>query len=447
MVEYTGTFESLRERPLPVWFDDAKFGIFVHWFPSSVPAFAPLNPDPFTLAREQGEFIAFSESPYSEWYMNSLAIEGSSVQRHHEATYGDKPYDDFIDEFFTGTDAWQPSEWANLFAASGATYCVMGTKHLDGALLWPSARPNPYKGPRWTSQRDIVGDAIDAVRDAGLRAGIYYCGGLDLTFQGLGFDSFAKVFAAVPQSDEYRDYAIGQYRELIARYRPDVLWNDVGFPGFGAGAAPLMAEYYNINPDGVVNDRFDPIGVAMGQAHADFVTPEYSLERINQTKKFELCRGMGSSFGYNHLESDATYASSHDLITLLIDVVADGGNLLLNVGPKPNGEVPAEQRERLLAIGAWLSVNGEAIHSSRPHDVSSLTSNDGHRVRITRGHNGALYAIVIGTVTAEVTIPGLPSGNVTMLGTGTATRVPGTLDSIAFSGPPPNGPAFVLRFD
>ena len=94
-----------------------------------------------------------------------------------------------------------------------------------------------------------------------------------------------------------------------------------------------------------------------------------------------------------------------------------------------------------------VSVNGEAIHSSRPHDVSSLTSNDGHRVRITRGQNGALYAIVIGTVTAEVTIPGLPSGNVTLLGAGTADRVPGTLDTIAFSGPPPDGPAFVLRFD
>jgi alpha-L-fucosidase len=436
MAEYTGTFESLRDRPLPTWFDDAKFGIFVHWYPSSVPAFAPLNPDPFTLAREQGEFVAFTESPYSEWYVNSMAIEGSSVQRHHAATYGDKPYDEFVAEFFESARSWRPAEWAELFAAAGATYCVMGTKHLDGALLWPSARPNPFKGAAWSSTRDIVGDAIDAVRDAGLRAGVYYCGGLDLTFQGLGFDSFATIFAAVPQTDPYRDYATDHYRELIARYRPDVLWNDVGFPGFGTGAAPLMAEFYGINPDGVVNDRFDPIGVAMGTAHADFVTPEYSLERTVSAKKFEVCRGIGTSFGYNRLESDATYLSSEALIELLVDVVADGGNLLLNVGPKPDGEIPAEQRQRLLDIGAWLDVNGAAIHGSRPHEVSTLETSDGRRVRVTRGADGATYAIVLGAVTPELTIPGLPAGEVTLLGDGVATRIPGTLDSIALTLPP-----------
>ena len=423
MQEYKGTYESLRERPLPTWFDDAKFGIFVHWYPSSVPAFAPLNPDPFTLAREQGEFIAFSESPYSEWYVNSLAIEGSSVHRHHQETYGDKPYDEFVTEFFVAAQEWHPEDWADLFAAAGATYCVMGTKHLDGALLWPSATPNPFKGEAYTSPRDLVGEAMAAVRVKGMRAGIYYCGGLDITFQGLGFHSWATVFGAIPQSDVYREYADAHYRELIERYRPDVLWNDVGYPGFGAGAAPLMADYYNINPDGVVNDRFDPLGVATGQAHADFITPEYTLERTNAAKKFEVCRGIGTSFGYNRMESEATYLSADALIHLLVDTVADGGNLLLNVGPLPNGDIPEAQRERLEAIGAWLRVNGAAIHGSRPHATSSLATDDGRRVRLTRGSDGATYAIVFGgPAGGPVTIPGLPEGSVALLGAGEVVR-------------------------
>ncbi|MSY76113.1 MAG: alpha-L-fucosidase, partial [Actinobacteria bacterium] len=95
MGEFTADFESLQQHVVPQWFGEAKFGVFVHYYPSSVPAYAPINDDPFTLAREKGAYIAFTECPYSEWYMNSLACEGSSVHQHHLATYGDKPYDEF----------------------------------------------------------------------------------------------------------------------------------------------------------------------------------------------------------------------------------------------------------------------------------------------------------------------------------------------------------------
>jgi len=435
-----------HDRAVPEWFDDAKFGIFVHWYASSVPAFAPLNPDPFTLSREQGELVAFSESPYAEWYVNSLAIEGSSVQRHHAATYGDRPYDDFVAEFFDAARAWDPVEWADLFAAAGARYCVMGTKHLDGVLLWPSDISNPFKGAAWTSPRDLVGECLDAVRAAGLRGGIYYCGGLDVTFQGLGFHSWATVFAAIPQSDEYRRYALGHYRELIARYRPDVLWNDVGFPGFGEGAAPLFEEYYAANPDGVVNDRFDPIGVATGQGHADFVTPEYSLERIDATKKFEVCRGIGTSFGYNRLEDESTYLSADALVRLLVDVVADGGNLLLNVGPLPSGEIPAPQRERLLAVGRWLAVNGRAIHGSRPAATSSLTADDGTRLRCTVGADGGTYAMLVDPPSrSDLAIPGLPAGDITVLQRGGEVPVARRGDVVDLPARRDPSPVLVLR--
>ncbi len=444
MGTFLGNFASLNTHELPLWFDGAKFGIFVHWYSSTVPAYAPITDDPFTLAREKGEREAFAESPYSEWYWNSLNIEGSSVSKHHLAKYGDKPYEDFVPEWLELTKGWQPERWAELFSASGAMYCVMGTKHHDGVLLWPSATPNPYKGSAWSSSRDIVGECADAVRSEGMRFGLYYSGGIDWAFQGLGIDSWRKLYEAIPQDDEYHAYVDAHYRELISRYKPDVLWNDIGYPGFGEGAAELMAHFYNTNPEGVVNDRFDFLGVMAGKSHADFTTPEYTTKPPLGTKKFEVCRGIGTSFGYNESEDESSYASSAELIHLLVNIVAEGGNFLLNVGPMATGEIPWAQQERLLAMGQWLSVNGEAIYSSSVCRSNSLLTSEGIPVRLTAGVDGAIYAIVLGRPSSKVVhIDGLPTGDTTLLGyDGRLNRIG---DDVILPYRPDNTPAFTLR--
>ena len=444
MSQFEGTIESLQARELPQWFDDAKFGIFIHWYPASVPAYAPLSEDLFEQTTKYGEETAFRESPYAEWYVNSLAIEGSSVQKYHAATYGDKPYDEFVSEFFAETEQWNPSEWEQLFVASGAKYCVMGTRHIDGAIMWPTTLHNPNKGATYTSPRDLVGEACKAARNAGMRIGLYYCGGLDVTFQGLGYNGWMSMFLATPQTPEYAEYAAAHYRELIQRYSPDLLWNDVGWPGGGAAAMQFMAEYFNHNPDGVVNDRFDMIGVATGTTHADYITPEYSSGLSVPNKKFEVCRGIGRSFGYNALDDDSTYATSEELIQLLINAVADGGNLLLNIGPMANGEVPREQLERIQVIGAWLDINGSAIFDTRPYAVSSLVTTDGQTVRLTQDRDNNVYAIVLGDCpAASISIENLLEGNVSLLGhSGPLVRHGNT---ITFPPVPRNSVAFVLR--
>lgn len=431
-------------RPLPKWFDAAKFGIFVHWYVSTIPAFAPVTDDPFTLAREQGERAAFLESPYAEWYWNSLQFPESSVGRFHRDHFGDTSYDEFVPQFFDCAGGWQPGNWASLFAASGAMYCVMGTKHHDGVLLWPSDTPNPHKGPTWTSTRDIVGECADAVRAEGMRFGVYYSGGLDWTFSGPGIDGWASLFGHIPQTDDYRAYVDAHYRELVRRYRPDVLWNDIGYPGFGAGCAPVIADFYNANPEGVVNDRFDFLGVMGGTAHADFTTPEYSTTPTIGGKKFEVCRGIGTSFGYNRNENESTYASAAELIRMLVNVVADGGNFLLNVGPMATGEIPWHQQLRLLSIGQWLSVNGDAIYASTPHPRHSLSTSEGLTVRCTVGADGATYAIILGRPsTRMVNIPELPKGDVSMLGySGTLPR---SDDEVQLPYRPDESPAWTLR--
>ncbi|GDX28060.1 alpha-L-fucosidase [Actinomycetes bacterium] len=444
MGKYTGDFDSLNAHELPSWFNGAKFGIFVHWYPSTMLAYAPITDDPFTLAREKGEKEAFTESPYSEWYWNSLQFPESSVAKHHAKKYGDKPYEDFVPEWLEATHGWQPERWAELFSASGAMYCVMGTKHHDGVLLWPSATPNPHKGSAWSSSRDIVGECADAVRSEGMRFGVYYSGGIDWTFQGLGIDGWAGLYGAIPQDDTYHAYVDAHYRELISRYKPDVLWNDIGYPRFGEGSADLMAHFYNTNPEGVVNDRFDFLGVMAGKSHADFTTPEYTTKPAIGTKKFEVCRGIGTSFGYNEAEDDSSYASPTELIHMLVNIVASGGNLLLNVGPMATGEIPWAQQERLLAIGQWLSVNGDAIYSSSTHSQSSLVTSEGLPVRLTAGIDGGTYAIVMGRPSGKIVhITGLPQGETTLLGyDGLLQRIG---DDVILPFRPDNTPAFTLR--
>ena len=441
---YTGSFDSLRQHPMPTWFDDAKLGLFAHWTVGSVPSFAPTGRDPFTLAREEGEAVAFSHTPYAEWYWNSISLPGSPAEAYHRDVLGSPDYATFVRTFLDQAQTWDASSWERLFRRSGARYCVMVTKHHDGVLLWPSAIPNPFHGSAWQSERDLVGDCATAARRAGLRFGAYYSGGIDWTFQGLGIHGWGSLFAAIPQSDEYHAYADAHWRELIARYDVDVLWNDIGYPGFGPGSAPLIADFYNDNPDGVVNDRFDLLGVLQGRSHADFSTPEYSTRPQDPTRKFEVCRGIGTSFGYMQFEDDSTYLSVPDLVTMFVNIVADGGNLLLNFGAMPGGAIPWAQQLRLVALGDWLAVNGDAIYASRPCEPGRLETDEGLPVRLTRGADGATYAMVCGRPSgATVTIEGLPTGDVSWLIDRRTVRRQG--DRVMLPSRPDDTPVWTLR--
>lgn len=439
------------DRALPAWFDDAKLGIFVHWTAATVPAFAPVTDDPFQLAAKVGWEHAMAHSPYVEWYQNSLAIEGSPVWQHHRDTYGDLRYDAFVEEFLSGLPGWQPAPWAELFARAGARYVVLVTKHHDGVLLWPSRTPNPIRGASWGSDRDVVGELGTAVRDRGLRFGTYYSGGLDWTFGGLPMTDFSKLLAAIPQAPEYLAYAEAHWDELIERYEPCVLWNDIGYPA-AADLEGLFTRYYERVPDGVVNNRFDWLAQTAGQLHSDFITPEYSSEAPAGGRKWESTRGIGTSFGFNAAETDADYLSADALIHLFVDIVARGGNLLLNVGPTSDGRIAWLQAQRLLGLGHWLDANGAAIYGSRPHTSPASTTATGEEVRFTQGADGALYAIVLGTprdATVEIRdLAVAPDASVTCLGNPTPLRHGPTADGgtrVTLTARPAEAPALTLR--
>ncbi|MFE2093954.1 alpha-L-fucosidase [Streptomyces sp. NPDC059460] len=358
------------------WWSQAQLGIFVHWTPASVPGWAP----PYVPADElplAGRRTPLGWTSYAEWYENALRFPGSPVSAHHRATYGTRPYTDFGNDFNDGLDGWDPAAWARSFRAAGARYAVLVTKHHDGFCLWPSEVRNPHR-TGWHTTRDVVGEFAEAVRAEGLRFGVYYSGGLDWTFDDRPIGTGADTVSAVPCGD-YPAYADAQMRELIRRYRPDILWNDIAWPGSRTDVQRLI-EYFRFTvPHGVVNDRLFPYApmwralalpgakalydrwerrtIAQGEGfvprkppYYDFRTPEFA--RYTGPDPYEITRGIDHSFGYNRNSSPDAFLSRPALTSLVTETAAAGGNLLLNVGPRgEDATIPAEQQLRL----DWLA--------------------------------------------------------------------------------------------
>ncbi len=422
----TPDLASLNAREPPAWYDEAKFGIFIHWGLFSIPAFAARLGN-ITDAFKKDYDRAVAMTPYTEWYANAIKVPGTPSADFHRAIYGDAPYEAFKEPFLAGFANWDAAAWAQAFHDAGANYVVLVTKHHDGFCLWPSAVEHPrQKG--WFSKRDIVGELARAVRAAGLKFGLYYSGGIDWSFNCEPLRTMGDFIGSVP-GGRYPAYADAQVRELIARYEPSVLWNDISWPTDEQRLFALFADYYNAVPDGVVNDRWraatwkskllrfksmrrrfdrrykayiaknpkalDGI-VPPPIPHSDFRTPEYAKLPKISAKKWESTRGMSHSFGFNRNDTEADYAPFETLLGDFIDCVSKNGNLLLNVGPEADGTIPAPQMARLKAFGAWFGVNGDAVYGTRPWAHAEALTSDGLPVRFTQ-KNGTIYLIVLGS--------------------------------------------------
>jgi alpha-L-fucosidase len=253
-VKYEPTIASLDSHPLPQWYAGAKLGIFIHWGLYSVPGWAPLSHPNHDFANL--DYI--KNNPYAEWYLNVMRIPGSPTLAYHKEHYGANfSYYDFAPIFNRESKKWNPDEWAKTFRDAGARYVVLTTKHHEGFTLWPSTTVNPNPSIPQNerhAERDIVGDLTTAVRKEGLKMGLYYSGGYDWTFNSGPIETPLDYVRVKPESQAYGDYAFAQIHELIDRYHPAVLWNDIDWPKTGR-PMQVEADYYNAVPDGVVDDR------------------------------------------------------------------------------------------------------------------------------------------------------------------------------------------------
>jgi alpha-L-fucosidase len=400
-VKYEPTLVSLDHHPLPQWYAGAKLGIFIHWGLYSVPGWAPLTHPDHDFS--SNDYIKYD--PYAEWYLNTMRISGSPTEAYQKEHYGaDFNYYDFSQTFNRESKKWDPNKMAEIFKMAGARYVVLTSKHHEGFTLWPSTTPNPspsLKPSQLHAERDIVGELTTAVQKQNMKMGLYYSGGYDWTFNTGPIEVNSDYDAVKPQTDAYGKYAFAQIHELINRYHPAILWNDIDWPKTG-NALQVEADYYNAMPDGVIDDRF-------GIKHSDFTSPEYEKKDQISEKKWEECRGLGRSFGYNRAEGEKETIAPEELIALLVDIVSKNGNLLLDVGPEADGTIPPVQMERLVALGAWLKQNGEAIYDTTPWTKAAGKSAEGDDLRFTRKGND-LYVTVLGKPKAQtITISDLPS--------------------------------------
>lgn len=339
---YTPDWESLDSRPTPDWWVDAKFGIFIHWGVYSVPGFT-------------------TKGNYAEWYQHSVennAHKGKD-RAYHEANYGSRTYYDLADDFHA--ELYNPDEWARLFERAGAKYAVLTSKHHDGFCLWPNEDANKNWNMPWNSEvrgpgRDLLGEFFTALNKTKVKPGLYF--------------SLYEWFNPIWQYDHAQyatEHAMPQLYEVVQRYEPWVVWTDGEWEApSDVWQAPQFLNWLytesSVRDQVVVNDRW---GSDTRFTHGGVYTPEYQPNLDFEDHAWEESRGMGASYGYNRAEDAWDYNSAQSLVLHLIDKVSRGGNFLLDVGPDAHGKIPPIMQERLLDIGKWLTINGEAIYNTR----------------------------------------------------------------------------------
>jgi alpha-L-fucosidase len=384
---------------VPDWYRDAKLGVFVHWGLYSDPAWADVL-DRSDVTPE----TAYARHQYAEWYANTVRIEGSPTRQRHERLYGvGRSYEDFAEDWHPAPEA--AAGIVGLAARAGARYLVPTTKHHDGFCLWDSATTT-FTAARRGPGRDLIAELAAAARAAGMRLGLYYSGALDWHVSDFPpMTSNEDLFALRRNDPSFAAYAAAQLRELIERFAPDILWNDIDWPDAGKHPGPdslvqLFTEHLAAVQDGLVNDRW---GVP---AHG-VLTREYQDIDAVQDEVFEATRGLGLSFGHNADESAEHALDGPALIRLLVDVVSKNGNLLINVGPRADGTVPDLQATALEQLGQWLGRHGDAIHGTRPwfHEAVRVPPAG---VRFTRGRAAdgteVLHALLLDPSAGEVVL-------------------------------------------
>jgi len=332
----------------------------------------------------------FKHNPYAEWYFNTIRIEGSPASKYHTEKFNDAPYDEFLDQW--QAENFDPDKWVQLFSHAGAQYVVPTSKHHDGIALWDA----PGTGDRNTVKRgpkkDLIGAIAEAVKKSGMHFGVYYSGGLDWSISNLPPQTTeGEVRTWRPNDPAYAMYAYQHFKDLIDKYEPEILFNDIEWPESGKregsySLVELFEYFYKKIPHGVVNDRWGDHRSGGQSVHSDYRTSEYKASLgAEEFPAWENCRGIGYSFGYNAVETQEHYIEVPELLRHFVDIVSRGGNFLLNVGPTASGEIPEIQEKVLRGLGDWMKINSEAIYATRP--AKEMPSSDTPWVRWTSKDN------------------------------------------------------------
>ncbi|MEM9327759.1 MAG: alpha-L-fucosidase [Bacteroidota bacterium] len=406
---YQPQWESLVTHPLPGWFQNRKVGLSAHWGPYAVPGWTPRKDTPYGVA-------------YAEWYWEWLK-ENEAVKEYHQATYGAASYDDFIEgtkNLVTGetegffAEDFDANEWMQIMKKAGVNYFFITAKHHDGFCIFDSQytdRNAKQMGPK----RDLYGEMVAAARANDIKVGFYYS---FYEWNNPIYREEANLSAykgIKPLEDEDQDGVLNEYvddfmipqiKELIDKYQPDYVCFDGEWehPYPYWRARQIGAYYYNQaaaqGQEVVLNDRFGQAKEGYSDTrgvYGDFSHVEYYAD-IDSAKAWAMWRGFGNSYGYNRNEHPDNILSHKEVIRMIVDCVSHNGNIEFNVGPQADGTFSAIDLDRLMAMGQWLKVNGEAIYGT--HIIKPYQED---QVYFTQKSN-AIFAIYVASE-AEDSLP------------------------------------------
>jgi alpha-L-fucosidase len=432
--EYRANWESLAQHDAaPQWFRDAKFGIYFHWGPYSVPAFGNEHYPRTMYGHPSGKTPVDTGKGYNP------AIGFQSFREHefHKHTYGDPAefeYHDLVPLF--RAEFFDAREWAQLFADAGARFAGPVAEHHDGYAMWDSAL-TPWNAADTGPQRDITGEMAQAVRDQGMK----FITTFHHAKNGRPADSdkpprwwhyfgreqylarhrpghtdetdLQKLYGSMPR-DEWLEMWNGKLEEVIDHYQPDLIWFDSWLDRIPEENRQRFAAYYlnaarEWGKDVVVTFKQEDLPRSVGIV-------DFEKGRLDELTDFTwltddtISSGSWVTTGSWSYTEELDIKSGTELLHTLIDIVSKNGQLLLNISPRADGTIPEDQRNSLLEMGEWLRVNGEAIYGTRPfavygegpkrlrssgHFVAMDGDYDEQNIRYTTNGN-TVYAIQMG---------------------------------------------------
>lgn len=385
-VKYEPNWASLDTRPLPGWYDDAKFGIFIHWGVFSVPSFR------------------------SEWFWWDWqgAKYNDTIEFMQDNYPPDFSYPDFANQFTA--EFYNATQWAQLFQDAGARYIVFVSKHHEGFTNWPSKYSWNWNSQDVGPKRDLVGELASAIKNTTrLHFGLYHS--LFEWFHPLYLADKGSNFST---QNFVNSKTLPELYELVNNYKPDVVWSDGDWeaPDTYWKSQDFIAWLYNESPvkDTVVtNDRW---GQGVMCHHGGFFTcaDRYNPGHIINHKWENAMTIDSQSWGFRRNTVLSDILPIDTLIAQLVSTVSCNGNVLLNVGPTSYGVITPIYQERLLQLGSWLKVNGEAIYGSKPWAFQNDTvTGDVWYTQNNSTYPAVVYATLLSWPRANNLVLGAPS--------------------------------------
>jgi alpha-L-fucosidase len=343
------------------WFNEARFGMFIHWGVYSVPA-GEVN-ERITIERSVGN-IKFTLPP-SAWKAERGLGEWFLEETHMPVSQ----YEKFAQQF--NPVKFDAKKWVAIAKGAGVKYIVITSKHHDGFGMFPSKETNwcikstPFK-------RDPLKELSAACREAGIKFCLYHSI-MDWHHPDWGARrAWNDKASGTPDMDRYTAYMKRQLKELVSNYGPlGILWFDGEWesPWTAERGEDLYAYVRSLQPDIIINNRVGKAragiaGMDKGRGVGDYFTPEQNVpdKGFGPGVYWESCMTMNDHWGYNR--DDHNWKSTTQLIHILANCASKGGNLLLNVGPTSEGLIPGPSIERLKEVGEWMKVNGESIYGT-----------------------------------------------------------------------------------